>query len=154
MSSIHQDKWFMWLDTNCNLPENFKATTICNSPLENTGLFYADNSLKRTSRVPPSIYAKPHSGIWKSSACGFGLKYSPLGMQNPPAFEIWNPLPGLRNPIQRWIYNEKFGARRGYIFAIYWTGVGKWSKCSIMQPLQLSHDRFVIDKKGCHGMTR
>lgn len=90
MSSIHQDKWFMWLDTNCNLPENFKATTICNSPLENTGLFYADNSLKRTSRVPPSIYAKPDSGIWKRSACGFGLKYSPLGMQNPPAFEIWN----------------------------------------------------------------
>lgn len=37
---------------------------------------------------------------------GFGLKYSSLGMQNPPAFEIWNPLPELRNPIQRWIYNE------------------------------------------------
>ena len=70
MSSIHQDKWFMWLDTNCNLPENFKGTTICNSPLENSVLFYADTSLKRTLRVPPSIYAKPDSGIWKRSACG------------------------------------------------------------------------------------
>lgn len=111
MSSIHQDKWFMWLDTNCNLPENFKITTICNSPLENTGLFYADTSLKRTSRVPPpyklnQIQESGNVLLVAYRILDFGLKYSALGIQNPPTFEIWNPLPGLRNPIQRGIYND------------------------------------------------